>query len=254
MLKHARNIEFLLTPSERDALLLESNLIKHHQPPYNVLLKDDETYPYICASIGDPLPSFSLVPRQLTTPQARNYKYFGPYPSFREINEVLQAIENTYELRAKNFQVRYGSMLQSEYQKDLSLKPELEKFKVLYNQVKQQKLKGVKIGKTHKIVENSTKNGFLYNAETNLELHKSIIIERLETLSCSKPEVWKKEYSCPICFEDMKPPLQIYACAQDHFICSVCLKQNSDNLCPMCRDDFNKNPATRRPLAEKWNQ
>ena len=120
MIKRARSIEFLLTPSERDALLLESNLIKHHQPPYNVLLKDDETYPYICASIGDPLPSFSLVPRQLRTPQARNYKYFGPYPSFREINEVLQAIENTYELRAKNFQVRYGSMLQSEYQKEFN--------------------------------------------------------------------------------------------------------------------------------------
>lgn len=120
MLKRARNVEFLLTPSERDALLLESNLIKHHQPPYNVLLKDDESYPYICASIGDSLPSFSLAPRKLTTPQANSYKYFGPYPSFREINEVLQAIENKYELRAKNFQVRYGSMLKSEYQKDFN--------------------------------------------------------------------------------------------------------------------------------------
>ena len=76
MLRKACDIEFILTESERDALLLESNLIKHHQPPYNVLLKDDESYPYICASIGDPLPSFSLVPRKLTTPQARNYVSF----------------------------------------------------------------------------------------------------------------------------------------------------------------------------------
>jgi excinuclease ABC subunit C len=64
MLKKAKKLEFILTPGDRDALVLESNLIKSHQPPYNVLLKDDESYPYICASIGDRYPRFSAVPRK----------------------------------------------------------------------------------------------------------------------------------------------------------------------------------------------
>jgi excinuclease ABC subunit C len=74
MLKKARSVDFVLTPSDRDALLLESNLIKHHQPPYNVLLKDDESYPYICASIGDAFPRFFAVPRRQTGTKATRYR------------------------------------------------------------------------------------------------------------------------------------------------------------------------------------
>ena len=88
--------------------------------------------------------------------------------------------------------------------------------------------------------------------KANLEIQRGLIIDRLEALQSDKPETWKKEYSCPICFEDMKPPLQIFACVQDHFICSECLKLNAE-FCPICRDNFRENPPTRRPLAEKWN-
>jgi excinuclease ABC subunit C len=116
MLNKASSVEFLLTPSDRDALLLESNLIKHHQPPYNVLLKDDESYPYICASIGDVYPRLEISPRRYVGEKASKYKYFGPYPHFNEINGILQAIEEQYHLRSKSFQARYGELSKTEYQ------------------------------------------------------------------------------------------------------------------------------------------
>ncbi|CAB9530352.1 system protein B [Seminavis robusta] len=110
MMEKACSIDFVLTGSDRDALLLESNLIKHHQPAYNVLLKDDETYPYICASLGDVSPRFFVVPRRYEASQStKNYKYFGPYAHYREINAVLEGIESTYDLRAKSFVARHGS-------------------------------------------------------------------------------------------------------------------------------------------------
>ena len=115
MLKKATKVEFLLTPSDRDALILESNLIKHHQPPYNVLLKDDVSYPYICASIGDFLPSFSIVPRKLEGAKTANYMYFGPYPHYGEINKVMEEIEIKYELRSKSFQTRFGPYSRTRY-------------------------------------------------------------------------------------------------------------------------------------------
>ena len=117
MLSKAKSVEFMLCPSERDALLLENNMIKHHQPPYNVLLKDDETYPYICATIGDPFPSFTVVPRRMEGERASKYKYFGPYPQYAEINRVLQGIEEEYDLRSKSFQARFGDVSKAEYQK-----------------------------------------------------------------------------------------------------------------------------------------
>ncbi|KAL3776716.1 hypothetical protein HJC23_001503 [Cyclotella cryptica] len=109
MLDKARSIDFILTKSERDALLLESNLIKHHQPSYNVLLKDDCSYPYICASIGEQFPRFFAAPRRIEGVGFNKYRYFGPYPHFKECNQILEAIEAKYDLRSKSFLARHGS-------------------------------------------------------------------------------------------------------------------------------------------------
>lgn len=117
MLSKATDIEFILTPSDRDALILENNLIKHHKPLYNVLLKDDESYPYICASIGDVFPQLTIAPRRHEGGLASKYRYFGPYPHYTEINKVLQAVEEKYDLRAKCFQARYGEFSKTDYQK-----------------------------------------------------------------------------------------------------------------------------------------
>ena len=117
MLKKASSVEFILTPSDRDALLLENKLIKHHQPIYNVLLKDDEYFPYICAMIGDDLPQLTMVPRRQDGERASKYRYFGPYPRYSELNAILQKIEDKYDLRSKCFQARYGDVSKADYQK-----------------------------------------------------------------------------------------------------------------------------------------
>lgn len=139
MVQKARSVEFILTPSDRDALVLESNLIKAHQPAYNVLMKDDETYPYICATIGDAFPQFSAAPRRQQGEKASRYKYFGPYPHYAEINTVLQRIEETYDLRQKSFQARYGEMQKSDYQ---------VLFQKVLDEVFEPKANGVEMGRT----------------------------------------------------------------------------------------------------------
>lgn len=117
MIQKSHSVEFILTPSDRDALILEDKLIKHHQPLYNVLLKDDESYPYICATVGDEFPSFTIVPRKLDGGQTSEYRYFGPYPHYSEINKMLDGIEEKYSLRSIAFQARHGTMKKMEYQK-----------------------------------------------------------------------------------------------------------------------------------------
>lgn len=116
MIQKAHSIEFILTPSDRDALILEDKLIKHHQPLYNVLLKDDESYPYLCATVGDEFPSFTIVPRKLDGDKTTKYRYFGPYPHFSEIKKILEEIEEKYSLRSIAFQARHGKAEKSEYQ------------------------------------------------------------------------------------------------------------------------------------------
>lgn len=116
MLGKVSALTFELTPSHRDALILESKLIKHHQPPYNVLLKDDEHYPYICATVGDKLPRFMVAPfKGDHSVSNRQYRYFGPYTSFQEINVILQNIEEKYDLRAQSFLVRHGNQSVEDY-------------------------------------------------------------------------------------------------------------------------------------------
>jgi excinuclease ABC subunit B len=117
MIMKATRVEFILTPSDRDALTLENKLIKHHQPPYNVLLKDDVSYPYICATLGDAFPQFTSMPRRQDGEKAVRYKYYGPYPHYAEINTILQGIEEKYDLRSKSFQARFGTFDKNEFQK-----------------------------------------------------------------------------------------------------------------------------------------
>lgn len=165
MIAKAAAVDFVLTPSDRDALILESNLIKHHQPPYNVLLKDDESYPYICASIGDTFPRFFPAPRRQTGDSASKYRYFGPYPHFKEINAVLGGIEEQYDLRAKSFSARHGDYSKQEYA-DLfnlamaevfetktsnpliSMRSEYEEAKLLFNSTENRCRDVVAIGRT----------------------------------------------------------------------------------------------------------
>jgi excinuclease ABC subunit C len=87
-------IEITVTQTETEALLLENTLIKRHQPRYNILLRDDKSYPYICLS-NHPFPRLSLH-RGIKKQPGR---YFGPYPHVRAVHETLKLLQKLFMLR-----------------------------------------------------------------------------------------------------------------------------------------------------------
>ena len=94
MASEVRSIEFTIVNSEFDALLLENSLIKKNQPRYNILLKDDKSYPYILLT-NERFPR--IIPtRRLIHGQGR---YFGPFASVKGMNNILELLRNLYQIR-----------------------------------------------------------------------------------------------------------------------------------------------------------
>jgi excinuclease ABC subunit C len=89
------DIQVTVTSTEVDALLLEHNLIKTNMPPYNILLKDDKSYPYIFLSTEDKFPRLSLH----RGAKRRKGKYFGPYPSAGAARESLHFLQKVFMVR-----------------------------------------------------------------------------------------------------------------------------------------------------------
>ncbi len=94
------DIRYIVVNSETDALLLENNLIKKHKPRYNVLLKDDKTYPSICIS-NDYFPKIFKT-RKIIKGAG---KYFGPYSNLGALNTLLQLVKELYPLRTCNLKI-----------------------------------------------------------------------------------------------------------------------------------------------------
>jgi excinuclease ABC subunit C len=94
MVKKIADIKTLVVGSELDALLLENNLIKKHQPRYNVNLKDDKTYPWICIK-NEPFPRLFYTRKLIRD----GSEYFGPYTPVKMINTLLELIGQLYKLR-----------------------------------------------------------------------------------------------------------------------------------------------------------
>ena len=93
LVRNIRDIKYIGVNSEEDALLLENNLIKQHQPRYNVLLKDGKTYPWLCITK-------EYYPRVFKTRQMfRGADYFGPYPSTYTIDVLSELIRELYPIR-----------------------------------------------------------------------------------------------------------------------------------------------------------
>jgi len=89
------DIKYIVVDTELDALLLENNLIKKYQPKYNIQLKDDKTYPWICIK-KEPFPRVFTTRRIIKD----GSKYFGPYPSVKVVNTLLAFIRELYPLRS----------------------------------------------------------------------------------------------------------------------------------------------------------
>ena len=98
LVKNIKRLEFTIVDSESDAFLLENNLIKQHQPKYNILLKDGRTYPYLCLTN-------ERFARLIPTRQKINdgSRYYGPYATGTAMNVLLELIRALYPLRTCTF-------------------------------------------------------------------------------------------------------------------------------------------------------
>lgn len=94
LVKNISDVQFTVVNSELDALLLENNLIKSYRPRYNILLKDDKTYPWIVLK-NEPFPRVFSTRRKVKD----GSKYFGPYPNGRVMHTLLELIRELFSLR-----------------------------------------------------------------------------------------------------------------------------------------------------------
>ncbi len=90
------SVEFVPTANEREALILEASLTKEYQPPYNTLLKDDKSYPYIAVTTGEAFPRVLFVRRPR---RGGGNMLFGPYTSAREARSVARLLSETFQIR-----------------------------------------------------------------------------------------------------------------------------------------------------------
>ncbi|MBE5940277.1 MAG: excinuclease ABC subunit UvrC [Lachnospiraceae bacterium] len=98
MVSNISYFEYIVTDSELEALILECNLIKEHNPKYNTMLKDGKTYPYIKVTVGEAFPRI-LFTREMKKDKA---KYFGPYTSAGAVNDIIELLKKIYRIRSCN--------------------------------------------------------------------------------------------------------------------------------------------------------
>jgi excinuclease ABC subunit C len=99
MVHQVAEIEFIVTDTEAEALALEANLIKQHQPHYNVLLKDDKKYPYVCITWSEDYPRIFITRKRRATQQRD--RYYGPYVDTRLLRYTLHIIKGVFPLRQR---------------------------------------------------------------------------------------------------------------------------------------------------------
>ncbi len=96
LVKQIHSIQVTVTRNEREALLLETNLINAQKPRYNIIFKDDKSYPYLKLSVGDSFPRLSF---NRGRKRETGNKYYGPYPNARAAREALNLLQSIFRLR-----------------------------------------------------------------------------------------------------------------------------------------------------------
>ena len=106
LVKYIKEFEYIVTQNEIEALILENNLIKKYNPPYNILLKDDKTYPFIKITVNEDFP------RLFST---KNYikdgnLYFGPFTLSSAVNEIISVLKNIFPIRNCKLFIKEGTI------------------------------------------------------------------------------------------------------------------------------------------------
>jgi excinuclease ABC subunit C len=114
LVRKITTIEHIVVNSEKDALLLENNLIKKYQPRYNIMLKDDKTYPWICIK-KERFPRIFMTRRVIKD----GSEYFGPYTSVRTVKALLDLIRELYPLRTCNYDLKQEKIEAGKFKKCL---------------------------------------------------------------------------------------------------------------------------------------
>lgn len=110
MVRKIASIRHIVVPTETDALLLENNLIKKLQPRYNVMLRDDKTYPWICIK-KEPFPRIFTTRNMVKD----GSEYFGPYTSFKTVHTLMDLIKELYPLRTCNYDLNESNVKSGKY-------------------------------------------------------------------------------------------------------------------------------------------
>ncbi|MDD3654496.1 MAG: excinuclease ABC subunit UvrC, partial [Desulfotomaculaceae bacterium] len=96
MMEKIADIDYIITDSEVEALILEQNLIKEKRPRYNVLLKDDKSYPYLKVTLPEKYPRVMITRRRVKD----GSRYFGPYTHVGAVNETLRLLKKIFPFRS----------------------------------------------------------------------------------------------------------------------------------------------------------
>ncbi len=96
MLEKVADLDIIVTDSEVEALILEQNLIKEHRPRYNVMYKDDKSYPYLKVTLGDDFPRVMITRRHIKD----GARYFGPYTRVGAVNETMRLLKKIFPFRS----------------------------------------------------------------------------------------------------------------------------------------------------------
>lgn len=105
LVEHIADLEYIVTDSEMEALILENNLIKKHSPRYNVRLKDDKTYPYIKVTVQETFPRVLMVRKRLPD----GARYFGPYTDVTVVKKTLAFLRTLFPVRSCNKAIEEGA-------------------------------------------------------------------------------------------------------------------------------------------------
>lgn len=96
LVRHIRDLEYIVTDSEVEALILESNLIKKYKPKYNIRLMDDKNYPYLRITVQEKFPRLEIA----RTVRQDGARYFGPYTNVGAVHETLKLLKRVFPLRS----------------------------------------------------------------------------------------------------------------------------------------------------------